>query len=133
MYDAIDRAIDDCIQDDVLADILVKCKSEVTSMLLTEFDEKLHKKTVYNEGYEDGHKSGVSEGFERGHKYGVNEGFERGISEGYDKARENDISHSINMLRNMGISDDKIICLIAENYDISKEYITQKLSTPKDL
>ena len=144
MYDAIDRAIDDCIQDDVLADILVKCKSEVTSMLLTEFDEKLHKKTVYNEGYEDGHKSGVSEGFERGHKYGVDEGFERGhkygvsegfergISEGYDKAREHDISHSINMLRNMGISDDKIICLIAENYDISKEYITQKLSTPKE-
>ena len=125
MQDAIGKAIDDCIKDDILADILVKCKSEVTNMLLTEFDEKLHKKTVYNEGYEDGHKSGVSEGFERGHK--------RGINEGFNKARENDIKHSIDMLRSMGISDDRIICLIAENYNISKEYIIQKMSTLRDL
>ncbi len=149
MQDAIGRAIDDCIKDDILADILVKCKSEVTNMLLTEFDEKLHKKTVYNEGYEDGHKSGVSEGFERGHKrgisegferghkYGVNEGFERGhkcgVSEGFDKAREDYIIHSIDMLRSMGISDDRIVCLIAENYNISEEYIMQKMSTLRDL
>ena len=102
-------------------------------MLLTEFDEKLHKRTVYNEGYEDGHKSGISEGFERGHKYGVNEGFEqghkrgvnegfeRGISEGYDKARENDIKHSIEM------PDDRIVRLIAQNYDVSEEYISEKM------
>ena len=94
-------------------------------MLLTEFDEKLHKKTVYNEGYEDGHKSGVNEGFEQGHK--------RGIREGFDKAREDDIIHSIDMLRSIGMSDDRIVCLIAENYDVSKKYITQKLSTLKDL
>ncbi len=94
-------------------------------MLLTEFDEKLHKKTVYNEGYEDGHKNGVIEGFERGHKYGV--------SEGFDKARKNDIKHSIDMLRSMGISDDRIICLIAENYNISKEHIMQKMSALRDL
>ncbi len=113
MHDAIGMAIDECIKDDVLADILIKCKSEVTSMLLTEFDEKLHKKTVYNEGYEDGHKNGIREGF--------------------DKAREDDIIRSISMLRSIGMSDDRIVCLIAENYDVSKKYITQKLSTLKDL
>ena len=131
MQDAIGRAIDDCIKDDVLADILVKCKSEVTNMLLTEFDEKLHKKTVYNEGCEDGHKNGVNEGFERGHKCGVNEGFERGhkrgISEGYDKARENDIKHSIDMLRSIGMPDDKIVRLIVQNYDVSEEYIVKRM------
>ncbi len=82
-------------------------------MLLTEFDEKLHKKTVYNEGYEDGHKNGVCEGF--------------------DKVREDYIIHSIDMLRSMGISDARIVCLIAENYNISEEYIMQKLITLKDL
>ena len=127
MQDAIGKAIDDCIKDDILADILVKCKSEVTNMLLTEFDEKLHKKTVYNEGYEDGHKHGMNEGFEQGHKRGVNEGFERGISEGYDKARENDIKHSIDMLRSIGMPDDKIVRLIAQNYDVSEEYISEKM------
>lgn len=42
-------------------------------MLLTEFDEKLYKKSVYKEGYEDG----VSEGYERG----VDEGHKRGIKQ----------------------------------------------------
>lgn len=69
-------------------------------MPLTEFDEKLHKKTVYNEDYEDGHKNGVCEGF--------------------DKVREDYIIHSIDMLRSMGISDDRIVCLIAENYIYQK-------------
>ncbi len=41
---AIRKAIDYCIENDTLADILIKCKSEVTNMLLTEFDEKLYKK-----------------------------------------------------------------------------------------
>ena len=38
----------------VLADILLKCKSEVYSMLLTEFDEKKYYKTVKEEGREEG-------------------------------------------------------------------------------
>ncbi len=83
-------------------------------MLLTEFDEKLYKKTVYREGYEDG----VNEGFERGHKSGISEGFERGISE----AREQDIKNSIAMLRRLGLPDEEIASLIAESYALIVKY-----------
>ena len=128
---AISNAIDYCIENDILADILIKCKSEVTNMLLTEFDEKLYKKTVYREGYEDGvnegfergHKSGISEGFERGHKSGISEGFERGISE----AREQDIKNSIAMLRRLGLPDEEIASLIAESYAISRENVINEI------
>ena len=45
-----------------LCDILVKQKSEVMSMILTEYNEKLHMKTVRKEGYDDGYDEGYGEG-----------------------------------------------------------------------
>ena len=125
--DAIDKAVDYCIKNDVLADILIKCKSEVTNMLLTEFDEKLYKKTVYNEGYEDGmnegHKRGVSEGFERG----ISKGFENGHKRGILETREQDIKNSIMMLRRLNLSDEEIASLIAENYAVSKDAVIKEI------
>ena len=108
---AISKAIDYCIDNDILADILIKCKSEVTNMLLTEFDEKLYKKTVYREGYEDG----VNDGFERGHKSGISE------------AREQAIKNNIAMLRRLGLPDEEIASLIAESYAISRENIINEI------
>ena len=54
MSNAVYYAMNVCIKKDVLSDILEKSKSEVFHMILTEYDEKLHLKTVYNEGHEDG-------------------------------------------------------------------------------
>ena len=53
--DAIDEAMTYCIEHDVLADILLKQRSEVMRSILTYYDEKLHMKTVRQEGYEDGY------------------------------------------------------------------------------
>ena len=132
MAEAIDKAVEQCIEENILADILIKCRSEVKDMLLTEFDEKLYKKTVYREGYEDGHECGISEG----HKLGLNEGRELGLSEGREQGRrlgvseahEQDIRKSIAMLRNVGVSDDRIADMIAENYDVSREEILKKIN-----
>ena len=49
---AVSAAIDYCIEHDILSDILLKARSEVMHSLLTYYDEKLHLKTVWNEGYE---------------------------------------------------------------------------------
>ncbi len=52
--EAIASAMDACIEKNVLADILLKCKSEVFDMLLTEYDEKKHLRYVKEEGREEG-------------------------------------------------------------------------------
>lgn len=59
---AITAAIDYCIDKDVLADILEKCRSEVFDMLLTKYDAKFHEKCIRQEEYEEG----ISIGLERG-------------------------------------------------------------------
>lgn len=47
---SIRAAINICIEKGILTDILEKQKSEVFSMLLTEYNKKLHDKTLRNEG-----------------------------------------------------------------------------------
>ena len=46
---AVNTAIDTCIQQDVLKDILMQSKSEVLEMFLTEYDKKLHMENTYRE------------------------------------------------------------------------------------
>ena len=56
---AITVAMNNCIEKNVLADVLLKNKAEVMSMLLTEYDEKKHMKAIRKEGYEDGWAEGI--------------------------------------------------------------------------
>ncbi len=51
---AIDKAIDTCISKDILTDILIKCRNEVQSMLLTEFDVNKYSRHLREEGREEG-------------------------------------------------------------------------------
>ena len=57
-----------CIRHDILKDVLLKNRSEVRHMLLTEFDEKKFAKSIWKEGHEsgytEGHNSGYTEGCE---------------------------------------------------------------------
>ena len=68
---AIDEAIGYCLENGILTDVLIRNRSEVRHMLLTEFNEKKFAKTMWEEGHEsgynEGHKSGYSEGRESGY------------------------------------------------------------------
>ena len=55
---AVTMAMDDCIGRGVLADILEKNRAEVVHMILTEYDEKRHMKSFYEDGYEEGQQVG---------------------------------------------------------------------------
>ena len=48
--DALEKAIDTCIHQDVLADFLKKHRAEVLEMILTTYNKKLHEKTLRREG-----------------------------------------------------------------------------------
>ena len=67
---AVNRAIDDCICQDILKDILTQSRSEVLNMLLTEFDAKRHWQNTYEEGL----RAGRAEGMKAGHAKGIEQG-----------------------------------------------------------
>ena len=51
---AISKAIDDCIQNNILRDILQKERLRVMASILSEFDEVGYKEMIQDEAYEDG-------------------------------------------------------------------------------
>ncbi len=64
LAEAIMAAIDDCIRDGVLRDILIQQKAEVVQMILETFDKDKYEKAIKNEAYEDGYTEGRKEGYD---------------------------------------------------------------------
>ena len=60
---AIDHAVEDCIQQDIMKDFLLKHRGEVCEMILTEYDHELHlrseKKLSFEEGVEQERKQSI--------------------------------------------------------------------------
>ena len=54
LHDAVERAINECMEEDVLADFLRKQRGDVMLTCLTEFSEQLYKKGLLEEGRELG-------------------------------------------------------------------------------
>lgn len=52
LHDAVERAINECMEEDVLTDFLRKQRGDVMLTCLTEFSEQLYKKGLLEEGYE---------------------------------------------------------------------------------
>ena len=76
---AIETAMDSCIEEGILKDVLIRQKTEVMHMLLTEFDEKKYKRSVYQDGYEDGESAGFLKGKEAGLRKGEAQGRENAL------------------------------------------------------
>ena len=68
--DALEKAIDTCIHQDVLADFLKKHRAEVTNMILTTYDKDLYEKTLKEDAREEGRAEGLMEGRARGREEG---------------------------------------------------------------
>ena len=68
--EAVVAAVDSCIEEGILVDILLRHKAEVTSMILAEYDEVLHinneKNISFEDGKAEGHAEGLAEGLARG-------------------------------------------------------------------
>ena len=66
---AVEETVDECIENNILRDILEKNRAEVIGMILTSFDQEEYEKTIRDESYEvrhsDGYKEGLTEGEEQ--------------------------------------------------------------------
>ena len=76
--EAMNAAIEYCIEHGILEDILRKNRSQVLGSLLEEFDEKKYARTLREEGYEAGREFGREEGYASGRTDGLSEGESKG-------------------------------------------------------
>lgn len=74
---AITRAVDECIAEGILKDILSNQKAEVLELVLTTFNKELYEKGLK----EDAIREGLEEGRRKGRREGRREGLEEGRKE----------------------------------------------------
>ena len=79
---AVERAVDECIQKGILTEFLTRNRNEVISMSIFEYDKELEEKKLRKAEYE----AGFSDGEKSGHETGFSEGRESGFSEGQSHA-----------------------------------------------
>lgn len=58
LEDAVRTAIDDCISENILKNFLLEQKAEVIAMSIYEYNEEYVRKSLYQDGIEDGYQSG---------------------------------------------------------------------------
>jgi len=146
---AIDAAAEWCIQNDVLKEILMKNRAEVTELIFAEYDEerlreidrKDYRRRATQEGFrigkEEGFQTGKGEGFqtgkeegfqtgkEEGFQTGKEEGFQTGWKEGHQKVIEEGIDLKLIELTRKkiakNISAESCAEALEENLDLVKE------------
>ena len=63
---AVERAVDECIQKGILTEFLTRNRNEVISMSIFEYDKELEEKKLRKAEYEAGFSEGEKYGIERG-------------------------------------------------------------------
>ena len=93
---AIQKAMETCIRQDILRDILVKSQSEVFDMLLTEYNEKEYLEIVHENEYNIGKAEGKAEGLAEGLTEGKNAEkirvFHAMLNKGYSKEAAKEVA-----------------------------------------
>ena len=60
--EAVERAVDTCIRQGILSEILRKNRSEVIDMILTEYNEEEFREFLKEESWKEGHMAGLETG-----------------------------------------------------------------------
>lgn len=68
LEEAVTRAIDECIEEGILAEFLVKNKAEVIKVSIYEYDKEFEEKKLRKAEYEAGVEAGVESGIELGER-----------------------------------------------------------------
>lgn len=93
--DAIDAAVQTCIEEDVLTEYLSERRAEVRDMYLTEYNEmdrllseERDRRLAEEEGRKEGRERGLKEGRQEGLKEGRQEGLKEGRQEGFSQSAQ---------------------------------------------
>ena len=112
--EAVGKAVDECIEQNILKEFLLKNKAEVKRMSIYEYDEEATRKAIRDTAYERGVEDGETKGYERG--------VEDGEAKGVEKGKQEDILQLLEELE--PVSDELRKGIMAET---DKEVLTKWL------
>ena len=77
--EAIGKAVDECIEQNILREFLLRNKAEVVRMSIYEYDEEATRRAIRDTAYEQGVEDGEAKGYDRGMADGETKGTQRDV------------------------------------------------------
>ena len=104
MNTAVNRAVEECISEGILADFLLKSRAEVVAMSIFEYDEERERELIKKAEFESGKEEGI--------KLGKAQGIELGKIQG--------IAALIHAFRDLGASREAVILALVKQFSLSE-------------
>ena len=110
---AVKKAVDECIQEEILEEFLRKNRAEVIAVSIFEYDKEEEERKLRKAEFEAGEQSGI----------------QKGIQEGIQEGKELKTKEIVNSLLQDGMGIEKIAALLK----ISKEHVLELAVRSKNL
>ena len=119
LEEAVDRAIRECISEDVLREFLENHRMEARAMSIFEYDQEKHMRQEREAAWKEGRRSGLEEG----RRSGIEEGRRSGLEEGREQILESLIRKKL--------AKGKTVSEIARELEETEEHIKALISKMK--
>ncbi len=119
--EAVERAINECISEGILAEFLQKNRAEVLNVSIFEFNEEKYREVMREDGFNMGFSDGKAVGLAEGKSIGLTEGLAEGRLLGTNKERENGIRLLIRTCRSVNISRQNTLEQLATQYSLDTD------------
>ena len=124
LEEAVDRAIRECIHEDILREFLENHRMEARAMSIFEYDQEKHMRQEREAAWKEGRRSGLEEGrrsgLEEGRRSGIEEGRRSGLAEGREQILE--------VLIRKKLAKGKTVSEIAGELEETEEHIQALIS-----
>ena len=116
MNTAVNRAVEECISEGILADFLLKSRAEVVAMSIFEYDEERERELIKKAEFECGKEEGIKAGIELGKAQGIELGKIQGIAA------------LIQAFQDLGASREAALLSLKKQFSLSEEEAERQLN-----
>ena len=128
LEEAVTRAVDECIEEGILAEFLLKNKTEVIKVSIYEYDKEFEEKKLRKAEYEAGRQDGIEIGRQDGIEIGRQDGIEIGRQDGIEIGKRILLEKIIKKKLKKGKSTEQIADELEEDINIIQK-VVEKLKS----
>ena len=127
MNTAVNRAVEECINEGILEDFLLKSRAEVIAMSIFEYDEERERELIKKAEFECGKEEGIKLGKAQGIELGKAQGVELGKAQGVELGKAQGMKALIQALQELGASREAALLSLKKQFSLSKEEAERQL------
>ena len=128
LEEAVTRAVDECIEEGILAEFLLKNKTEVIKVSIYEYDKEFEEKKLRKAEFEAGRQDGIEIGRQDGIEIGRQDGIEIGRQDGIEIGKRILLEKIIKKKLKKGKSTEQIADELEEDINIIQK-VVEKLKS----